>query len=44
MAGVHPATIRRWIKAGRLMPHPSDNPSLLLLRRDIEALLDEHRS
>jgi len=43
VAGVHPATIRRWVKSGKLTASPGKNTPTIR-RDDLERFLEHHRS
>ncbi|HOM81433.1 MAG TPA: helix-turn-helix domain-containing protein [Armatimonadota bacterium] len=43
IAGVHPATIRRWVKSGKLTASPGEKTSTIR-RDDLERFLEHHRS
>lgn len=42
VAGVHPATIRRWVKSGKLIASPGDSTATIR-RDDLEQFLKRHR-
>lgn len=43
VAGVHPVTIRRWVKAGMLARSSSDTARFIVHREDLERLLRQRR-